>query len=372
MTSFKSVNVDFDNPTAGLIEKDAFDDIKTPPPELYNSIRATDALKQSKLMSQLSRKSLKQIKNSNDKSKRSSVKSTSDNESFVDDIKNSFSLIDTTVRGSIEPEKIDIITSYKKSGTTKYGEKISLEPETEEPEVGEHEEEEHESGKTEEEEPEEEEHVDKRLSNRDPFSMPREMSAQIGVIKKLTDDPVLSVTKPSVKPKNVKEDNKPIQSIKFTAFTKGVANNGQGIWSVVITDPNNTKVIDGFFDEEPANNGVRMEIKAILELLKYANEYFPRWSMLIYTDDDNIRNILDNITNREEKGKWIINYNKSPIPSWKKNNWKKKPASNKDLWKEIDKEIVNGYQKGSQFVMHLSKGHQKTKGYIEAEGLVKV
>ena len=229
------------------------------------------------------------------------------------------------------------------------------------------------------------ESIDPRLSNRDPFSSSTSIRGSVNVVNKSTRTlsqvklPPIGSSKSSQKDivgepevETVEITDKIISEklVKLTIYTKGavISNGDRGAWSVVIYDGSDKKEIDAFMGDQEYVTEIRMELQAIYESLLYVNEYFTSWSVLVYTDNDSIRNSLDKIVNRYEDGKWTIKYNTSPLGVWKQNKWKKKgkgDITNKDLWKQIDQEIVNGYLNGSHFVIRHTKGHQKNRGYIE-------
>lgn len=122
-------------------------------------------------------------------------------------------------------------------------------------------------------------------------------------------------------------------------YTDGssLGNPGPGGWGVVFTSSKQgigsgdkdgrEKVIKelGGFDKNTTNN--KMELKAVIEALKYANKNYPKDKITIFADSNYV---LSGITS------WIHN--------WEKNNWRtvnKKAVLNKELWQELINEVRN-------------------------------
>jgi len=108
---------------------------------------------------------------------------------------------------------------------------------------------------------------------------------------------------------------------KLEIYTDGssLGNPGRGGWGVVITQ--NQKIIKelGGHEENTTNN--KMEIKAVIESLKYLNKNKLNEEVSIFVDSNYA---LLGIT------AWIYN--------WQKNSWRtanKKPVLNQDLWQEL-------------------------------------
>ena len=75
-------------------------------------------------------------------------------------------------------------------------------------------------------------------------------------------------------------------------------------------------------EESTTNN--RMELKAVIEALKYVNN---ETKLVIFTDS-----------------KYVMQGIQEWIKNWKINNWKtsqKKPVKNKELWQELDQLVSN-------------------------------
>ena len=111
--------------------------------------------------------------------------------------------------------------------------------------------------------------------------------------------------------------------MKITIYTDGACSGNPGIggWGVVILIPGDNPIhLKGGLNNTTNN---QMELTATIEGLQYFKE---SKQILIITDS-----------------KYVINGIESWIKNWKKNGWKtasKKPVKNKDLWKNLDKEIT--------------------------------
>lgn len=108
---------------------------------------------------------------------------------------------------------------------------------------------------------------------------------------------------------------------KIEIYTDGssLGNPGPGGWGTVVVE--NGKIIFelGGFDKNTTNN--RMEIKAVIEALRYANKNYEGREVSIVADSNYV---LLGIT------QWIHN--------WQRNGWKtagKKPVLNQELWQEL-------------------------------------
>lgn len=108
---------------------------------------------------------------------------------------------------------------------------------------------------------------------------------------------------------------------KIEIYTDGssLGNPGPGGWGTVVVE--NEKIVFelGGFDKDTTNN--RMEIKAVIEALKYINKNYKGKEVAIVADSNYV---LLGIT------EWIHN--------WQKNGWRtagKKPVLNQELWQEL-------------------------------------
>lgn len=108
---------------------------------------------------------------------------------------------------------------------------------------------------------------------------------------------------------------------KIEIYTDGssLGNPGKGGWGYVVVE--NEKIISelGGYDKDTTNN--KMEIKAVIEALRYINKNYKEQNISIVADSNYV---LLGITS------WIHN--------WQKNGWKtanKKPVLNQELWQEL-------------------------------------
>lgn len=98
-------------------------------------------------------------------------------------------------------------------------------------------------------------------------------------------------------------------------------NPGPGGWGAILTCRGHEKELKGG-ESETTNN--RMELTAAIEAL---NALTRRSTVSVHTDSSYVK---DGIT------KWMVN--------WKTRGWKtadKKPVKNKDLWEQLDAQILN-------------------------------
>ena len=106
-------------------------------------------------------------------------------------------------------------------------------------------------------------------------------------------------------------------------YTDGACSGNPGIrgWGALIIINENKPVYLNGGNLKTTNN--KMELTAAIESLKYFSQSS---SIHIYTDSKYVKEGIES---------WIIN--------WKKNGWKttsKKPVKNKELWIELDKQII--------------------------------
>ncbi len=108
---------------------------------------------------------------------------------------------------------------------------------------------------------------------------------------------------------------------KIEIYTDGssLGNPGPGGWGVVVVEDEKIVAEIGGHDKDTTNN--RMEIKAVIEALKYTNKNYHNQQVHIVADSSYV---LLGITI------WIYN--------WQKNGWKtanKKHVLNQELWQEL-------------------------------------
>ena len=106
-------------------------------------------------------------------------------------------------------------------------------------------------------------------------------------------------------------------------YTDGACSGNPGIggWGVVILINNDEPTLLHGGELQTTNN--KMELTAAIKALNYFHE------------SKEIKIITDSKYVKEGIEKWIIN--------WKKNGWKtasKKPVKNKELWMELDQQII--------------------------------
>ena len=106
-------------------------------------------------------------------------------------------------------------------------------------------------------------------------------------------------------------------------YTDGACSGNPGIggWGVVILKKSENPIFLNGGELETTNN--RMELMATIKALAYFNQ---STNISIFTDSKYVKDGIES---------WIVN--------WKKNGWKtasKKPVKNKELWVELDKQIV--------------------------------
>ena len=135
----------------------------------------------------------------------------------------------------------------------------------------------------------------------------------------------------------------------ITIYTDGACsgNPGKGGWGVVIIQDNKSPIYLNGGEDKTTNN--RMELTAAINAVKY---FKNKKELEIFTDS---KYLMEGIE------KWIIN--------WKKNNWKtaaKKPVKNKDLWKELDNEILK-----HDIKWNWVKGHAGNKYNDKADDLAR-
>ena len=115
----------------------------------------------------------------------------------------------------------------------------------------------------------------------------------------------------------------PVNEHDIIIYTDGACSGNPGIggWGVVILINGNNPIFLNGGENQTTNN--RMELTATIKALKHFTE--PQLISLI-TDSKYVKDGIES---------WITN--------WKKNGWRttsKKPVKNKELWVELDSQIV--------------------------------
>lgn len=128
------------------------------------------------------------------------------------------------------------------------------------------------------------------------------------------------------------------EEIEIYTDGSSLGNPGPGGWGAVVVS--GEKIIKelGGFEKETTNN--RMELKAVIETVKYITKNYPKEKITIFADSSYV---LTGITS------WIFN--------WEKNGWRtanKKPVLNQDLWKELI-ELIRNYD--NKINWQKVKGH---------------
>jgi len=109
------------------------------------------------------------------------------------------------------------------------------------------------------------------------------------------------------------------KDIKIYTDGSSLGNPGPGGWGVVFVE--NNKIVGELGGHEKDTTNNRMELKAVIETLKYISKNYKKENITIFADSNYV---LSGITS------WIHN--------WEKNGWKtanKKQVMNQDLWKEL-------------------------------------
>ena len=132
-------------------------------------------------------------------------------------------------------------------------------------------------------------------------------------------------------------------------YTDGASSGNPGIggWGAIIIIDNNEPININGGSLNATNN--QMELKAAIEALKYFSESS---NLNLFTDSKYVKDGIES---------WIIN--------WKKNGWKtttKKEVKNKDLWIELDKQILR-----HKVHWHWIKGHAGNKYNEKADFLAR-
>jgi len=132
-------------------------------------------------------------------------------------------------------------------------------------------------------------------------------------------------------------------------YTDGACSGNPGIggWGVVILADLEKHIFLNGGHNETTNN--RMELTAAIEALKY---YKTKKEIEIFTDSKYLKDGIES---------WIHN--------WKNNGWKtstKKPVKNKDLWIDLDREMLKHQVRWSWV-----KGHSLNKYNEQADKLAR-
>ena len=132
-------------------------------------------------------------------------------------------------------------------------------------------------------------------------------------------------------------------------YTDGACSGNPGIggWGAVIfSNPEDVVFLNG---GENITTNNRMELTAAIKSIAY---FKNRSNLEIFTDSKYLKDGIE---------RWILN--------WKKNGWKtsnKKPVKNKDLWVQLDKEILKHNIK-----WNWVKGHANNEFNEKADSLAR-
>ena len=132
-------------------------------------------------------------------------------------------------------------------------------------------------------------------------------------------------------------------------YTDGACSGNPGIggWGAVIFSNSDDVVFLNGGENITTNN--RMELTAAIKSISY---FKNRSNLEIFTDSKYLKDGIE---------RWILN--------WKKNGWKtsnKKPVKNKDLWVQLDKQILKHNIK-----WNWVKGHANNEFNEKADSLAR-
>ena len=132
-------------------------------------------------------------------------------------------------------------------------------------------------------------------------------------------------------------------------YTDGACSGNPGIggWGAVIFSNSDDVVFLNGGENITTNN--RMELTAAIKSIAY---FKNRSNLEIFTDSKYLKDVIE---------RWILN--------WKKNGWKtsnKKKVKNKDLWVQLDKEILKHNIK-----WNWVKGHANNEFNEKADSLAR-
>ena len=135
----------------------------------------------------------------------------------------------------------------------------------------------------------------------------------------------------------------------ISIYTDGACSGNPGIggWGVVIINNREDPIYLNGGEQNTTNN--RMELTAAINSILYFKD---KKDLDIYTDSKYLKDGIEN---------WIYN--------WKNNGWKtanKKPVKNKDLWIQLDQEIVKHNIK-----WNWVKGHANNQFNEKADALAR-
>ena len=135
--------------------------------------------------------------------------------------------------------------------------------------------------------------------------------------------------------------------MSVVVYTDGACSGNPGIggWGAVILVRENDPVYLNGGSNQTTNN--QMELKAAIKVLQYFKE--PQ-DIKLYTDSKYVMNGIES---------WIVN--------WKKNGWKtyaKKPVKNKEMWEELDIQILKHSIQWKWVKGHAGNEHNEMADFL--------
>lgn len=135
--------------------------------------------------------------------------------------------------------------------------------------------------------------------------------------------------------------------MSIIVYTDGACSGNPGIggWGAVILIPNKEPIHLHGGSNQTTNN--QMELTAAIKVLKYFKEPL---NIKLYTDSKYVMNGIES---------WIVN--------WKKNGWKtsaKKPVKNKEMWEELDIQILKHSIKWQWVKGHAGNKHNEMADFL--------
>lgn len=134
------------------------------------------------------------------------------------------------------------------------------------------------------------------------------------------------------------DDTKIIENTHLTIYTDGACsgNPGPGAFAIIILINNQVIHKHTTFEKETTSN--RMELSALLWVLK---------------------NVSSPLINIYSDSTYVVQGINTWLAGWKIKNWKTTsgPVKNLDLWQEVDKHILYKKSKNEIFNLHWVKGH---------------
>lgn len=135
--------------------------------------------------------------------------------------------------------------------------------------------------------------------------------------------------------------------MSIIVYTDGACSGNPGIggWGAVILIPNKEPIHLNGGSNQTTNN--QMELTAAIKVLKYFKEPL---NIKLYTDSKYVMNGIES---------WIVN--------WKKNGWKtsaKKPVKNKEMWEELDIQILKHSIQWQWVKGHAGNKHNEMADFL--------